>query len=63
MLLQIKYSCKGDVEVEVKKNDIVTVVDNETKEEITGVIKEYTRDNIVLEVNFNAREVHFKEGN
>ena len=47
----------------VKKHSLVTVVDNETGKEITGVIVEYTPNRIILrtQVMFDAKKVHFKE--
>jgi len=44
----------------VKKGDVVTVVDNKTGEETTGVIIEYTPSTIKLVKTFNAKEVRFK---
>ena len=46
-----------------KPNDIVTVVDNETGEEVTGRIKVFQPNYIVLvkEYHFNAKKVHFKD--
>lgn len=48
-----------------KPNEIVTVVHNETKEESTGRILEYTKNRIVIIKNnkfvtFDAKKVHFK---
>lgn len=45
-----------------KYNDYVTVVDNETNKEISGYIKKYAPDEIILYVpiKFNAKKVHFK---
>lgn len=44
-------------------DDFVTIVDNETKEEVSGYIRKYTPDEIVLHVRttFNAKKVHFKK--
>lgn len=46
-----------------RENEYVTVVDNNTKKEVSGFIKRYTPDEIVLHVpvKLNAKEVHFKE--
>jgi len=46
-----------------KPNDIVTVVDNETGEEVTGRIKVFQPNYIVIEkeFRFDAKKVHFKD--
>lgn len=47
----------------VSYRDYVTVVNNDTKEEVSGYIQKYTPDEIVLHVptKFDAKKVHFKE--
>ena len=49
--------------MKLKTDDYVTVVDNETKEEVSGFIKKYTPEEIVLHVpkKFDAMKVHFKK--
>ena len=47
----------------VKKNSLVTIVDNETGKETTGRILEYTPERIIIAkiIKFDAKKVHFKE--
>ncbi|WP_170211247.1 hypothetical protein [Robertmurraya siralis] len=49
--------------MKIKHGDIVTVVDNETGEEVTGKIIEYTPNRISLVIQLDAKNVHFKETN
>lgn len=45
-----------------KRNDYVTVIDNETGKEVSGYLKEYTPDKIVIHtpLTFDAKKVRFK---
>jgi hypothetical protein len=44
-----------------KKNQFVTIIDNETGQELSGSLLEYTEERIVLLVAVDAKTVHFKE--